>query len=136
VWSLELRQVGRMLYFFSLNVCYIANSHHCAVNEPWQHTPLAILKEFYWEGYQKVQNLAPHWIFLFHDSFDPSVKAWGDFLFGCPNYAIDSHIYQAWAPQDSIATFVDQTCNDALRLRELRDAGLPFIIGEWSLATV
>ena len=28
-----------------------------------------VLKDFYWESYQIVQKLAPHWITLLHDSF-------------------------------------------------------------------
>lgn len=46
------------------------------VNEPWDRIPMDVLKDFYWQSYQIVQNLAPHWITLLHDSFRLSVGLW------------------------------------------------------------
>ena len=43
------------------------------VNEPWDRIPMDVLKDFYWQSYQIVQNFAPHWITLLHDSFRLSV---------------------------------------------------------------
>jgi glucan 1,3-beta-glucosidase len=31
-----------------------------------------------------------------HDSFRGYPAAWWDFMKGCPNKVMDSHIYQAW----------------------------------------
>lgn len=39
------------------------------LNEPWYNTPLDVLKEFYWNSYRAVQDAAPHWVTLLHDSF-------------------------------------------------------------------
>ena len=39
------------------------------MNEPWDRIPLDVLKDFYWQSYQIVQNTAPHWITVLHDSF-------------------------------------------------------------------
>lgn len=64
------------------------------MNEPWTHTPMDALKAFYWEAYQLVQARAPHWLFVMHDSFNATVANWGGFMEGCPNVALDSHIYQ------------------------------------------
>ena len=34
-----------------------------------------------------------------HDSFRGYPAAWWDFMKGCPNKGMDSHIYQAWNPK-------------------------------------
>ena len=39
-----------------------------ALNEPWQYTPIDVLKAFYWDGYWAVRTAAPHWLFVIHDS--------------------------------------------------------------------
>ena len=44
------------------------------------------------------RRLAPHWITLFHDTFRFDLPTWSTFAQGCPNWAIDTHIYQAWDP--------------------------------------
>lgn len=105
------------------------------MNEPWVHTPMDVLKEFYWQSYQLVHARAAHWLFVIHDSFNPSVENWGDFMVGCPNFVLDSHIYQAWDSPAPIQSFVQATCEDGLRLQRLREAGLSLMVGEWSLAT-
>ena len=35
-----------------------------ALNEPWQFTPLDVLKAFYWDAYWAVRAAAPHWLFV------------------------------------------------------------------------
>ena len=35
-----------------------------ALNEPWQYTPLDVLKAFYWDAYWAVRTAAPHWLFV------------------------------------------------------------------------
>lgn len=47
------------------------------VNEPWQFTPIDVLKRFYWEGYLIVKRSAPFWKFIIHDSFRFDVNTWG-----------------------------------------------------------
>mmetsp|Transcript_2326 Transcript_2326/g.3574 ORF Transcript_2326/g.3574 Transcript_2326/m.3574 type:complete len:558 (+) Transcript_2326:84-1757(+) len=105
------------------------------VNEPWEHTPIDLLKEWYWHAYQIVQEDAPHWITLFHDSFRLNVETWGDFLKGCPNFGIDTHIYQAWAWKADPSWFIEHACTDNGAVRELEQKGIPVVVGEWSLAT-
>jgi glucan 1,3-beta-glucosidase len=105
------------------------------VNEPWIHTPEAELKDFYWRAYNLVHTKAPHWLFIFHDSFNATLGFWGGFLVGCPNWGIDSHLYQAWNGPAPIETFVKSTCTESARLQNLQDNGLKLIVGEWSLAT-
>lgn len=64
------------------------------MNEPWQYTPIEILKRFYWEGYliTKMQN--PDWLYVMHDSFRFDTSVWGGFMDGCPERVLDTHIYQ------------------------------------------
>lgn len=66
------------------------------VNEPWEETPIEILKQFYWDSYLIVQCLSPRMLTLLHDSFRLNLDTWGGFLQGCSNFAFDTHIYQAW----------------------------------------
>ena len=43
-----------------------------ALNEPWQYTPLDVLKAFYWDAYWAVRAAAPHWLFVIQVSpFEP-----------------------------------------------------------------
>ena len=105
------------------------------VNEPWWETPIPWLKHFYWETYQIVQRDAPHWVTLLHDSFRFYLKHWGSFMVNCPNYAIDVHLYQAWYPPLDGFSYQSYACEDGLRVREMEAAGVPVVVGEWSLAT-
>jgi glucan 1,3-beta-glucosidase len=105
------------------------------VNEPWAATPLPLLKAFYWQVYSHVQEHAPHWVTVLHDSFRFNTKFWGDFLHNCPNFAIDTHIYQAWSTPQPEQTYQSAVCNNALNIRQMERAGVPVIVGEWSLAT-
>jgi aryl-phospho-beta-D-glucosidase BglC (GH1 family) len=115
--------------------------HHPAVmgiepvNEPWEHTPIEELKSFYWEGYLKVKRDAPYWRFVMHDSFRPDPKIWGGYMDGCPDRAIDMHIYQAWRDPDSRLGYYRDACAQKRTIAAMeRDFG-PIIVGEWSLAT-
>eukprot|EP00536_Pseudo-nitzschia_multiseries_P002184 jgi/Psemu1/251407/estExt_Genewise1Plus.C_290041 len=105
------------------------------VNEPWQYTPIEVLKRFYWEGYLIVKKHAPYWKYVMHDSFrlDPSV--WGGFMAGCPERALDTHIYQAWKDPDSRIEFFKDACNNKEAIHNLEREFGPVIVGEWSLAT-
>ena len=105
------------------------------LNEPWQYTPLEPLKRFYWEAYLAVKNVAPHWKFVIHDAFRFDTDSWGGFLAGCPDIAMDTHIYQAWMnPADPVA-FYNDACGKKSIITEMERAFGPVIVGEWSLAT-
>lgn len=105
------------------------------VNEPWDKIPMEVLKEFYWRTYQLVQLKAPHWITLLSDSFRLSPSNFGSFMRNCDNYAIDTHIYQAWAWSNPVQWFQQHACMDGDNLLLMESLGVPIIVGEWSLAT-
>jgi len=106
------------------------------VNEPWQFIPLEPLKKFYWDAYWAVRTSAPKWMFVMHDSFRGYPAAWWDFMKGCPNKAMDSHIYQAWNRPGTISTFWNNACNFRGGVRVMEELlDMPLIVGEWSLAT-
>jgi glucan 1,3-beta-glucosidase len=105
------------------------------VNEPWQYTPIEELKKFYWEGYLIVKKAAPYWKYIMHDSFrfDPAI--WGGFMDGCPERALDTHIYQAWRDPDSRIGFYYDACAQKAKIATMEREFGPVIVGEWSLAT-
>lgn len=105
------------------------------VNEPWWPTPIDVLKEFYWDSYQIVQELAPHWVTVFHDSFRLNADIWSNFMTDCDNWAIDTHLYQAWAFDGEPDWFIEHACLDGDNIRLLESLNIPVIVGEWSLAT-
>lgn len=109
------------------------------VNEPWHPIPIEVLQdEFYYKVYLLVKELAPHWVILFHDSFRLSNELWDDFFedLDCDLCGLDTHIYQAWHynPQPT-QWFVDNACEEGLRVQALEQSGVPVVVGEWSLAT-
>eukprot|EP00904_Undaria_pinnatifida_P005193 jgi/Undpi1/1803/HiC_scaffold_12.g05190.m1 len=105
------------------------------VNEPWQFTPLEWLKDFYWDSYHIVREQAPHWLFLMHDSFHFDVGIWGDFMKNCPTVGLDTHIYQAWNTPGAQASYLASACDAKKQIQAMEEAGMPVIVGEWSLAT-
>jgi len=104
-----------------------------ALNEPWQFTPLDLLKTFYWESYWAVRATAPHWLFVIHDAF--RFDSWAGFMKGCAGVALDTHIYQAWFDIRSQQSFLDNACSWRQRIRDVQENGMPVIVCEWSLAT-
>lgn len=42
----------------------------------------------------------------------------------CDNYAIDSHIYQAWAWENTAEWFQEHACEDKMRLVEMEALGI------------
>lgn len=54
---------------------------------------------------------------------------------GCPDRALDTHIYQAWRAPSSRAPFYQEACSWKRRIAEMEVAFGPVIVGEWSLAT-
>jgi glucan 1,3-beta-glucosidase len=105
------------------------------VNEPWQYTPIDLLKQFYWDGYLITKRYAPNWKYVMHDSFRLDTDIWGGFMSGCPDRALDTHIYQAWNFPGSRETFYDNACQQKHAIAAMEDAFGPVIVGEWSLAT-
>lgn len=103
------------------------------VNEPWQYTPIEELKRFYWEGYLRVKKGAPYWKYVIHDSFHFDANTWGGFMKGCPERAMDTHIYQAWRDPDSRIGFYQDACNQKGRIATMEREFGPVIVGEWSL---
>jgi glucan 1,3-beta-glucosidase len=105
------------------------------LNEPWQYTPIAELKRFYWEGYKIVKKTAPYWKYIMHDSFRLDPTLWGGFMANCPERALDTHIYQAWREPDSRVGYFTDACNTKSIITTMEQAFGPIIVGEWSLAT-
>lgn len=128
----SLRVVESIVEKYKLNPTVIGIE---PVNEPWEKTPIEVLKKFYWYSYHIVRDRAPTWITLFHDSFRLNQETWGDFLKDCPNYAYDSHIYQAWAWENDSPWFIEHACSDGDNVKKMESIGLPVVVGEWSLAT-
>ena len=105
------------------------------INEPWQYTPINVLKRFYWEGYLITKKGAPYWKYIMHDSFRFDTTIWGGFMDGCPERALDTHIYQAWRDPDSRIGFYTDACRQKSRIAAMEREFGPVIVGEWSLAT-
>lgn len=56
-------------------------------------------------------------------------------LVGCPERALDTHIYQAWNDPSSRENFYADACGKKDIITSLERAFGPVIVGEWSLAT-
>ncbi|CAK4629010.1 unnamed protein product [Aphanomyces euteiches] len=105
------------------------------VNEPWELTPIDVLKNFYWESYKRIKSLAPSWKFVLHDSFRFGLQFWQDFMKGCPDIALDTHIYQAWMNPSTAEDYGSNACQQKYTISNMENALMPVIVGEWSLAT-
>jgi glucan 1,3-beta-glucosidase len=107
------------------------------VNEPWQYTPIDVLKRFYWEGYKVMKRTASGrgWRYVMHDAFRFTPDIWGGFMAGCPDIAMDTHIYQAWQDPGNKEKFFADACSAKERLNTMERAFGPVIVGEWSFAT-
>uniref|UniRef100_H3G4Z0 X8 domain-containing protein n=2 Tax=Phytophthora ramorum TaxID=164328 RepID=H3G4Z0_PHYRM len=105
------------------------------VNEPWELTPIDLLKDYYWKSYKRVKARAPHWKFVLHDSFRFGVQYWSQFMRGCPDIALDTHIYQAWNTPGTKADFFANACQQKFTIADMENAMMPVIVGEWSLGT-
>jgi len=105
------------------------------VNEPWEWSPIEVLKRFYWEGYLIVKKTAPKWKFVIHDSFRMDPNIWKGFMAGCPERVLDTHIYQAWYSPAGRISFYNNACSWKNPINEMEKAFGPVVVGEWSLAT-
>lgn len=105
------------------------------INEPWEFTPIDVLKKFYFDAYLIVKGNAPKWKFIMHDSFRFDVNIWGGFMNGCPDRALDTHMYQAWKAPANRVEFYQDACSSKRSIAAMEKAFGPVIVGEWSLAT-
>ena len=105
------------------------------VNEPFEQSPVPVLKQFYWDGYLVVKESAPHWKYIMHDSFRFSTDIWGSFMAGCPDRVLDTHQYQAWWGAAPRTAHYDASCTNRKGLVDMELAFGPVIVGEFSLAT-
>lgn len=105
------------------------------INEPWELTPIDVLKDFYWKGYKQTKIHAPEWKFVMHDSFRFGTNFWGGFMSGCPDIALDTHIYQAWMNPGTTEDFFNNACQQKHLISTMEETLMPVIVGEWSLAT-
>ena len=48
-------------------------------------------------------------------------------MVNCPNYAMDTHIYQAWFEAGTPASFQEQACSAGANLKLFEDAGVPIV---------
>ncbi|KAL3664663.1 hypothetical protein V7S43_010412 [Phytophthora oleae] len=104
-------------------------------NEPWELTPMDLLKEYYWRSYKRVKARAPHWKFVIHDSFRFGVQYWSQFMVGCPDIALDTHIYQAWMAPGTESDYFSNACQQKYTIADIENTVMPVIVGEWSLGT-
>ncbi|KAG2517379.1 hypothetical protein JM16_007425 [Phytophthora kernoviae] len=104
-------------------------------NEPWELTPIDLLKEYYWKAYKRMKARAPHWKFVIHDSFRFGVQYWSQFMVGCPDIALDTHIYQAWMAPGTRSDYFSNACQQKYGIADMENTAMPVIVGEWSLGT-
>jgi len=107
------------------------------VNEPWEHSDLPTLKQFYRDCRAAIREVNDEVIFVFHDAFISSHWVWND-LFeddDIENTVMDTHKYMAWNdPMDTIGeycSFYENLIGGNL----LQKVKYPIWVGEWSLAT-
>lgn len=107
------------------------------VNEPWEHTDIPTLKDFYRTTREVIRDANPELVFVFHDSFYTSAEVWND-LFpdnDCENVALDTHIYMAWETRkEEIGLFCDRI-EYMLFNEDVKAIKYDLWVGEWSLAT-
>lgn len=107
------------------------------VNEPWQHSDLPTLKDFYRSARDIIRKSNPDVKFVFHDSFLTSHRVWND-LFAdddSMNVVMDTHKYLAW--NHKLDT-IDEYCQDFTKQLlgdALQKVKYDVWVGEWSLAT-
>ena len=54
---------------------------------------------------------------------------------GCPDIALDTHIYQAWNNPGTHEDFFSNACQQKYTISTMEQTMMPVIVGEWSLAT-
>lgn len=96
-----------------------------------------MLKDFYRSARDRVREVNPDVIFVFHDSFIPWADHWND-LFAdddMENVVIDTHQYMAWwEAKNDIGLYCDDYGANMWGWG-IQDMKYPVWVGEWSLAT-
>lgn len=87
------------------------------------------------QGYLIVKRRAPSWKYVIHDSFRFTPDVWGGFMRGCPDIAMDTHIYQAWNDPANKEAFYSSACQQKNQILNMERSFGPVIVGEFSLAT-
>ncbi|EEY56663.1 glucan 1,3-beta-glucosidase, putative [Phytophthora infestans T30-4] len=93
------------------------------------------LVDYYWKSYKRVKARAPPGKFVLHDSFRFGVQYWSQFMRGCPDIALDTHIYQAWNAPGTRSDYFSNACQQKYMIADMENAMMPVIVGEWSLGT-
>lgn len=108
------------------------------LNEPSDHIPVEVLRDFYRNAYAEVRKYSgPGVAIIFHDSF--RAMAWQNFM-NEPDYenvVIDTHLYQLFNQDDNDRTASQQiifALNRKSSLEQMQRVELPTLVGEWSLA--
>lgn len=106
------------------------------VNEPWLHSDLGVLKDFYRDVRTMMKERAPHLVFVFHDAFQTvDILRWND-LFADDdheNVVMDTHQYMMYFPKLGPTFLYEETYKAVLALAE--SVKYDVWVGEWSLAT-
>ena len=105
------------------------------VNEPWWCSDIDLLKDFYKDVKNMMQEQQPRLKFVFHDAFHFDANLWND-LFAdddCENVIMDTHQYFAWGgPHGDIGQYCDEYGSNISNANNVK---YDVWVGEWSLAT-
>lgn len=107
------------------------------VNEPWQHSDIPTLKNYYREVRNVIREANPDLKFVFHDAFLTSHLIWND-LFeddDMENVVMDTHQYLAWSPALYTMKSYCSVFNVNLTGPRVKRIKYEKWVGEWSLAT-
>ncbi len=105
------------------------------LNEPRWDLDLALIQNFYLEGYRIVRQLCPHLMVIFHDAF--RLEQWSDFFTKnkFEDVMLDTHMYQVFSKADQTRNpFETLEKTSMMRYKELKAIDfVDVMIGEWSL---
>lgn len=110
------------------------------VNEPWDHSDLPTLKDFYRKARDIVRSSNPETKFVFHESFHRDASVWND-LFeddDMENVVLDTHPYMAFWTGDLVFDTPEAYCKEyesELTAPATANIKYPIWAGEWSLGT-
>lgn len=100
-----------------------------------QSIDIHILKTYYLDCYQMIQDICPHVHLVIHDAFD--LLAWNDFMIGYNNVIIDTHLYLNFELMNKSEKNLDdylQIIDHKYKVQLAKAAKYhPILVGEWSL---
>jgi glucan 1,3-beta-glucosidase len=70
-----------------------------------------------------------------HNFFSQLYEGYLHLFYSCPDRALDTHIYQAWADPSSRNYFYNDACQQKHYIASMEREFGPVVVGEWSLAT-